>query len=125
MKASWQEPVHQEKRAHRRLTIRIPLEYRKQGVRRSNVSRTMTINVSTGGIYFETTDDTIAEGDLLELELGIPPGDSRFPIQGKIANLGKVVRKRLIETDPDQPAAAYTRYGLAAQFQEEFKIITD
>jgi len=112
-----------EKRAHRRLYIRLPLEYRKRDVGRSNAFRTMTINVSTGGVYFETTDEGIQVGDILDFELGIPPGDSRFPLPGRIANKGKVMRTVAIQAqDLKNGAPSYSRFGVAAQFQEEFKI---
>lgn len=114
-----------EKRAHRRLYIRLPLEYRKRNTGRSSTSRTMTVNVSTGGVYFETTNETIRVGDILEFALGIPPGDARFPLPGKIANKGKVVRTALIQDhDPQAGSNSYSSLGVAAQFQEEFKIMT-
>jgi len=115
----------EEKRAHRRLYIRLPLKYRKRDAGRSNAFRTMTINVSTGGVYFETTDEDIQLGDILDFELGIPPGDSRFPLPGKIANTGKVIRTAAIaDQDLGNGGPSYSRFGVAAQFQEEFKIKT-
>jgi hypothetical protein len=114
-----------EKRAHRRLYIRLPLEYRKRDAGRSKGFRTMAINVSTGGVYFETTDEDIQVGNILDFELGIPPGDSRFPLPGRIANKGKVVRTAAIhDQDPGSGGPSYSRFGVAAQFQEEFKIMT-
>ncbi len=80
MGSSAKGSAFKEKRAHRRLYIRLPLEYRKRDTGRSNAFRTMTINVSTGGVYFETTDEGIQVGDILDFALGIPPGDSRFPL---------------------------------------------
>ncbi len=117
---------YKEKRAHRRLYIRLPLSYRKQDSGRSKGFRTITINVSTGGVYFETTDEGIQVGDILDFELGIPPGDSRFPLPGKITNTGKVVRTAAIqEQDVENGGPSYSRIGVAAQFQEEFKIQTN
>ena len=114
-----------EKRVHRRLAIRLPLEYRRRDSGRGSASRTMTINVSTGGVYFETTDEGIQVGDALEFELGIPPGDSRFPLPGKIANQGQVVRLVPVSDQQGEPEGpSYPRFGVAAQFQEEFKIMT-
>lgn len=125
MASSTKGSTFNEKRAHRRLDIRLPLEYRKREGVRSKPLRTMTINVSTGGVYFETTDEDIRLGDILEFELGIPPGDSRFPLPGKIANKGKVIRTAAIDDqEGETEMPSYTRFGVAAQFQEEFKIKT-
>jgi hypothetical protein len=125
MASSAKGSAYKEKRSHRRLYIRLPLEYRKRDAGRSSGFRTMTINVSTGGVYFETTDEGIRVGDILDFELGIPPGDSRFPLPGRIANKGKVVRTIAIQDqDVEIGVPSYSRFGVAAQFQEEFKIMT-
>ena len=125
MGSSEESSEYIEKRAHRRLEIRLPLEYRKRDAGRSNAFRTMTVNVSTGGVYFETTDEALGVGDTLEFELGIPPGDSRFPLPGKISTKGKVVRTIAIPgQELNGKIPSYARMGVAARFQEEFKIIT-
>jgi len=125
MGSSAEGSTFNEKRAHRRLDIRLPLEYRKREDVRSKPLRSMTINVSTGGVYFETAKEDIRRGDILEFELGIPPGDSRFPLPGKIANKGKVIRTVAIgDQTGETETPAYSRFGVAAQFQEEFKIKT-
>lgn len=82
----------------------------------------MTINISTGGVYFETTADDIGEGDDLALEVGVPSGDGRFPQHSKIAAVGRVIRSKMIENKPNDKGVTYTRYGVAAQFQQGFKL---
>ena len=82
----------------------------------------MTINISTGGVYFETTADDIREGDDLDLKVGVPPGDGRFPQHSKIATVGRVIRSKMIEDKPNDKGVTYTRYGVAAQFQQGFKL---
>ena len=44
----------QERRKHRRLEIRLPLECSNWGGQPEVRYRTVTLNVSTGGVYFET-----------------------------------------------------------------------
>ena len=107
-----------DRRAHRRLEIRLPLKYHKEGVGRTNPFMTMTVNVSTGGAYFETTAEDIETGDNLGLELEIPAGDGRFPLQGKIVTVGRVVRRTLIEDKPNQDGLTFPRYGVATEFQQ-------
>jgi len=113
----------QERRAHRRLEIRLPLQYHREGVGRCNVCRTTTLNVSTGGVYFETTADDIQPADTLAFELGIPEGDARFPMHGKIATTGKVVRTLRIDRPASHGEPAFIRYGVGAQFQQGFRLI--
>ena len=107
-----------EKRAHRRLDIRLPVTFQKEGIGRSNVFRTITLNVSTGGAYFETAAEDIHVGDHLALELDIPSGDARFPLQGKILTVGQVVRCTPIEDQPNIDGLTFPRYGVAVRFQK-------
>jgi hypothetical protein len=112
----------QERRSHRRLEIRLPLEYQRAGLGRANVSRTMTINVSTGGVYFETASEDIKVGDKLTLELAVPPGDGRFPQHSRIITVGQVVRTSVIDGRPNDQGHTFTRHGVAARFQQGFKL---
>ena len=112
-----------ERRTHRRLDIQMLIEYKALGVGRRNVERSVTMNVSTGGVYFETTNDDIKVGDLLAMELGVTSDDNRFPKNSKISTIGKVVRSAVLETEADDQASpAYSRYGIAARFSKGFKL---
>ena len=111
-----------ENRSHRRLDIRLPLEYHKEGVGRCNVFRTVTINVSTGGVYFETAADDIQVGDCLSLQLAVPADDGRFPPNGKISTVAKVVRTKAINDPATKKGLPFTRYGVAAQFEQGLKL---
>ena len=111
-----------ERRAHRRLDIRLPLKFNKEGIGRSNIFRNMTINVSTGGTYFETTAEDIEVGDRIALEVEIPSGDARFPLQGKVVTVGEVVRRSVIEAQPNKDGLKFSRYGVAARFQKDLDL---
>jgi len=111
-----------EKRQHRRLDLRLPLEYYKTDMGRPGVAHTMTVNVSTGGVYFETTCEDIKTGDILALEVGVPPGDARFPMHGKFATTGKVVRTEKIRCPATKNQPEFTSFGIASKFQEGFKL---
>lgn len=80
-----------ERREHRRLGIRLPLEFALRGREEGLVYRTITRNVSTGGIYFEIEGDRLKKGDKLDVELTVPPG-THFPYQGRVSTVAQVVR---------------------------------
>ncbi len=107
-----------EKRAHRRLKISLPLKFHKEGIGRSTVFSSQTINVSTGGTYFETAADDIEVGDRLALELEIPTDDTRFPLPGKIVTVGQVMRRTVIEDTPSKDGLTFSRFGLGMRFQK-------
>jgi hypothetical protein len=103
-------------RKHRRLAIRLPLEYGLAIQGAIDTHRTATVNVSTGGVYFETDHPDLAPGNSLNLHLTIPPGEGHFPYQGRISSLGVVVRvEHLISDNP-------RRRGVAAQFRESLRL---
>ena len=107
-----------ERRQHRRLNIRLPLECRTMGEEPQVVYRTVTLNVSTGGLYFELDTERIREGMLLELSLTVPPGDGHFPYHGSVHCVGEVVRVQKVSRTEGSTESARDRFGIAAKFRE-------
>ena len=95
-----------EKRRHRRLGAQYNISCRKVGSTVHIPHDGYTINVSPGGLYFETATGIFEQGNLLKVELSIPPTSGLLEFGGKIAGFAKVLR-----TD-----AASGRYGVALQF---------
>jgi hypothetical protein len=112
--------IRQERRKHRRLDIRLPLQYGSAHDSGGNVCRTVTQNISTGGLYFETDDLDMRPGMLIDLELTIPPGEGYSPYQGNITGVGEVVRV----DGPDPSTESGTRrVGVATRFREGLKLV--
>ena len=112
-----------EKRIHRRLDMKLPLEYRYAELSESLTLQSITSNVSTGGLYFETTNEALQPGDVLAFKLGIPPDEARFPKHTTISTVGKVVRSgAVVETDNSKEETVI-RFGVAAEFQKGFKLV--
>jgi len=110
-----------EKRTHRRLRIHLPVEYHLAGSSRLKISRTVTVNISTGGVYFETTADDIKPEDRLALELNLNQDDDRIPPHSRISTVAKVLRVTTIpEKNKDKPS--FNRYGIAAKFEQPLKL---
>jgi len=113
-----------EQRLHRRLEVKLPLEYcRVDALNSAAPCRCVTQNVSTGGLYFETACDDLRVGDQLQLHLSVPPGDSRFPPHAKVTTVGRIVRTMCIKEFREETQPAFTRYGIAAQFQSPLKFL--
>ena len=113
------QPVPREHRKHRRLQMHLPLEFRRSGQNAMGFHHSVTRDISTGGLYFETVLDDLGKGELLDIEMTIPPGEGHFPYQGRVSSVAKIVRA-------DKPAAdaALTnpRVGIGAAFRESFKL---
>src|SRR5207342_3399090 len=80
--------MDKDRRQHRRLSIRLPVECCPSKKDRQHSVRTVTNNISTGGLYFEVD---LIEGvtepqpnSLLQVELTVPPGDGHVPYEGRL-----------------------------------------
>ncbi len=110
-----------ERRKYRRLDIRLPLECRRVEDAQEHSLRTVSLNVSSGGLYFETDAEDIEPGMLVDLELTVPPGDGHWPWHGRISATAEVVRTFGTETD-DTEGRKVKRIGVAARFRERLKL---
>ena len=113
----------EDKRLHRRLDMKLPLEYRYAELSEGLALQSLTSNISTGGLYFETTDEGLQPGDVLAFKLGIPADDARFPQHTTISTEGTVVRSARVEAHGYDKQEAVTRFGIAAEFQKGFKLV--
>jgi len=114
--------MDKDRRQHRRLSIRLPVECFPAKLDRHHSVRTVTSNISTGGLYFEVD---LIEGvsdpqpnSLLHIELTVPPGDGHFPYEGRLNSVAEVIR-----CDRLSKSGAHERMGVAAQFREPLKLI--
>ena len=109
-----------ERRKHRRLQMHLPLEFRCATESVAWQHHTMTRDVSTGGIYFETAMDDLRKGELLNIEMTIPPGEGHFPYQGRVSSVAKVVRMEKLSGLAGQ--VSNRRVGVGVVFRESFKL---
>ena len=89
--------------------------------------RTVTGNVSTGGLYFEMDllDDRVPAPELhsvLDVELTVPPGDGHFPYEGRVTAAAEVVRCDSLPGSPARSPDAPLRLGIAARFRDPLKL---
>lgn len=112
-----------ERRHHRRLAIRLPLDCTAQGGSGPGAGfRAVTRNISTGGIYFELElangAAPVSAGSVLDVELTVPPGEGYFPYEGHVKGMAQVVRCDDMPVANGEGKAARSRLGIAARFQE-------
>jgi hypothetical protein len=105
-----------EKRKHKRLGSKFDISCRKVGSTAEQIYTGCTVNVSCGGLYFETTTETFKQGNLLKIELSIPPRPGLLEFGGKIAGFAKVLRTENICDSATGTDLSSGRYGIALQF---------
>ena len=113
-------PMPPERRKHRRLQMHLPLEFRRVAESNTQRCRSVTQDVSTGGIYFETMQEGLHKGELLDIEMTIPPGEGHFPYQGRVSSVATVVRTD--KHDGSAGATSNPRMGIGVAFRESFKL---
>ena len=97
-----------EKRRHRRLGAQYNISCRKVGSTAHTTYDGYTVNVSPGGLYFETATAIFEQGNLLKVELSIPPTSGLLEFGGKIAGFAKVLTTDLA-SDRNRVALQFCR----------------
>lgn len=111
-----------EKRKYNRLPIKLALSCHKVGSTAEKSHKGTTVNVSPGGLYFETPASTFKPGDLLKVELSIPPTTGILEFGGRIAGFARVLRTHNIHDSHTATSLSYDRYGIALQFYQSPKL---
>jgi len=105
-----------EKRKYRRIPIALDLSFRKVGSKTEKIHTGRTVNVSTGGLYFETAAPKFEQGNLLRIELSIPPTAGLLELGGAVSAFARVLRTSKISDTPKGIDLYGTKYGIALQF---------
>jgi len=103
-----------ERRKYKRLGARFDISYREVGSETNRALSGCTVNVGTGGLYFETQDVAFKPGSLLEVELSIPPKRGLLEFGGRISGYARVLRTDII-SGPGA-GSAFDKNGVAVQF---------
>jgi len=113
-----------EKRKYKRVPIILDLLCHKVGSPAEKLYTGHTVNVSPGGLYFETPIDMFKPGNLLKVQLSIPPTAGLLEFGGRISGLGKVLRISGISDSHAGADLPADRYGVAVEFSRPLKLRT-
>jgi hypothetical protein len=103
-----------ERRKYKRLGARFDISYREVGSATNRALSGCTVNVGTGGLYFETQDVAFKPGSLLEVELSIPPKRGLLEFGGRISGYARVLRADIISGS--DTGSTFDKHGVAVQF---------
>lgn len=107
-----------ERRAHRRMALRLPVECRREGQDGEYVVRTITQDICTSGIYLELDEPGFRKGDRLSVELTIPPSEGVSSDAGLGTCEAEVVRTNRVR----RIGESFDRYGVALRFLGPLRI---
>ncbi len=114
--------VRSYKRKYKRLPIKLDLSYVGVDSTIENSHAGCTVNVSPGGLYFETAAKVFKAGSLLKVELSIPPTSGLLEFGGIMSGLGRILRIDTINgycTGTEMPSV---RSGVALEFCQPLKL---
>ena len=105
-----------EKRKFKRVPVALGLSSRKVDAPSAQLYKGRTVNVSPGGIYFETDAAVFEPGNLLKVMLSIPPTTGLLEFGGEISGLARVLRVcGPAHSQPDSGRHC-REYGVALEF---------
>lgn len=105
-----------EKRKYERLPIELDLSCRKVSSAQEGLHSGRTVNVSPGGLYFETAGGGINPGDMLTVELSIPPTTGLLESGGRISTVATVLRTDSIRGSGSGGGMSSRSFGVAIEF---------
>jgi len=103
-----------ERRKYKRLGAKFDISCREVGSTTERAHTGCTVNVGTGGLYFEAKDVSFKPGSLLEVKLSIPPKRGLLEFGGRISGFARVLRADSISAEGT--ALTFGKYGVALHF---------
>ena len=113
-----------EKRKFRRLPVSLDLSCRKAGSLGGKSYQASTVNVSSGGLFFVTTSASFESGNLIRVDLSIPPTEGLLELGGRISGFARVLRTSQLSQAQKNQREDLPRYGVAVEFCCPLKLST-
>jgi len=110
------------KRKYKRLPIKLDLSYVEADSTIEKSHAGCTVNVSPGGLYFETAAGKFKPGSLLKVELLIPPTSGLLEFGGTMSGLGRILRIDNIICSCTGTEMPSVRSGVALEFCQPLKL---
>lgn len=102
------------------MEIRLPVACRRKTSEGPQAVRSVTQNISSGGLYIEVDTPGFQVGDQLQMELTVPPAEGVSPYEGRASCRVQVSRiDRIERRRTGRPARP--RFGIAAQFLDRLR----
>jgi hypothetical protein len=81
-----------DRRRHRRLPLKLAVVCQKVGLSSGRVYRGNTVDVSPGGVLAEFNNCRLKNGELLSVDMSVPPTKGLLEYGGRLSSYARVVR---------------------------------
>jgi len=105
-----------ERRKYTRLSIKLAVSHRRVDDTAGTSHRGYALNASPGGLYFQTPACGFKPGNLLQVELSVPPTAGIIEFGGRISGFAKVSRTERVEALTIGSGTPAGGYGVAVEF---------
>ncbi len=84
--------MDEDRRRHKRFPLRLSIFCQRVGRSAGKLYTGKTVNVSPSGMLVEMRSDGLAEGELLSIEMTVPPTEGMLEFGGSISTYARIVR---------------------------------
>ena len=84
--------MDKDRRGDQRLPLKLTVICQKVGQSPGDVYAANTVNVSSGGMLMEINDRQLSQGDLLSIEMSVPPTKGLLEYGGKFSSYARILR---------------------------------
>jgi hypothetical protein len=84
--------MEENRRRHKRLPLKLSIFCQKVGLAGGRIISGKTVNVSPGGMLVEMKSNDISYGELLSVEMSVPPTEGLLDFGGSFSSYARVVR---------------------------------
>jgi len=88
------ERMDEDRRRHERIPLKLSIYCQRVGHSAGKLYTGRTINVSPGGILVEMKSNELQEGELLSVEMTVPPTEGLLEFGGSFSSYARVIRNR-------------------------------
>lgn len=96
-----------ERRRHSRLPLKLSIHCHRVGLSRDGLVTGRSINVSPGGMLVELKGDNLNDGELVSVEMTIPPSEDLLDFGGNFSSYARVIRSVSQKIEGDSSARIF------------------
>jgi hypothetical protein len=107
--------MESDRRKHKRLPVKFSVLCQKVGLSDGRFYSGNTVNVSPGGMLVEVANSQIKDGELMSVEMTVPPTEGLLEYGGSFSGYARVIR---VDQPQERPAVVTHASSVALEFCE-------
>lgn len=108
--------MESERRRHKRLPVKFSVLCQKVGLSDGRFYSGNTVNVSPGGMLVEVANSQFKDGELMSVEMTVPPTEGLLEYGGSFSGYARVIR--INRPQMTRPAVSSNASAVAVEFCE-------